>query len=178
MSERVNRSELARRLNITEGAVRKHIKRGVYRAGSDGLIDFENAKAAIAASRDPDAAIKGVLGAQARVKDPDAGGPVLPDNSLTRARAAAAVMQAKRQQLALEKEKGELIKTEDAYKACRAVISIVLERLDGAAAQIGPRVVGLEAAAAERVAREVLHTVRGEIAGMTSAIQELADAKS
>ena len=78
--------------------------------------------------------------------------------------------------LALQRAKGELIKTEDAYRACRAVVSIVIERLDGAAAQIGPRVAGLDAVAAERVAREILTAVRAEIACMGDKIKELSDA--
>ena len=176
MGEKVNQSELARRFGLSEKAIRKHVARGIYRKNKDGLIDVDEAKAALEASRDPDAALKGQLGGQAVAKEAvGEGRGGLPENSLTRARAAAAVMQAKRQQLALEKEKGELIRTEDAFKACRAVISVVLERLDAAAAQIGPRVVGLDAAASERVAREVLHSVRGEIAGMTKAIEELAN---
>lgn len=178
MGEKVNQSELARRLGLSEKAVRKHVARGIYRRNKEGLIDVDDAKTALDAYRDPDAALKGQLGGQAVSKTPAGGGGGLPENSLTKARTAQALLAAKRQQMALDKERGELIRTDDAFKACRAVISIVLERLDGAAAQIGPRVAGLDAAAAERVAREVLHSVRGEIAGMTTAIQELADAKS
>lgn len=189
MGEKVNASELARRLGVSEGAVRKHVKRGMYRAGRDGLFDADDCRVAWLAGRDPDKVLVGMLGGQAVRKKPveeptlpqgeepkvDAQ-PInsIPENSLTRARAANAVMQAQRQQLALHKEKGELIKTADAIKACRAVISVVLERLDGASAQIGARVVGLDAVAAERVAREILNAARAEIAGMAASVQEVA----
>lgn len=95
----------------------------------------------------------------------------LPETSLSKARTAQAVLRATREQLALSREKGELIRTDDAYRACRTVVAVVLERLDGAAAQIGARVVGLDAVAAERVAREVLADVRREIAGMGNQIE-------
>ena len=177
MSDRVNASELARRIGVSEGAVRKHVKRGMYRAGRDGLFDADECKMAWEAGRDPDAAIKGALGGQSVSNDAKAGGEArLPENSLTRARTAQAALRAQREGLALQRAKGELIKTSDAYRACRAVVSIVIERLDGAAAQIGPRVAGLDAVAAERVARDILMAVRAEIAGMSSKIQEIADA--
>ncbi len=178
MADLVNASELGRRLGVSEGAVRKHVRRGLYRPNRDGLFDVEHCKAAWEAGRDPDAVIKGLAGAQAVARDAAASREGLPENSLTRARAANTALQARRNRLALEREQGLLIKTEDAYRACRAVVTIVIERLDGAAAQIGPRVVGLDAVAAERVAREILHGVRAEIAGMAKAIEEVADGPS
>jgi phage terminase Nu1 subunit (DNA packaging protein) len=179
MGDRVNQTELARRLGVSEGAVRSHIRRGMYRKGKDGLFDVDHVRQVWQTSRDPDAVLRGVLAKEARQKVVDTPeGPRLPETSLSRARAAQAVLQAQRQQMQLQREKGELIKTEDAYRACRAVVTVVLERLDGAAAQIGPRVVGLDAAAAERVAREVLHSVRAEIAAMANAIEEVANEKS
>jgi hypothetical protein len=56
MSEFVNQSELARRLGITEGAIRKGVKSGLYKRGHDGLINFEVAKASWEMNRDPDGA--------------------------------------------------------------------------------------------------------------------------
>jgi hypothetical protein len=87
-------------------------------------------------------------------------------------------LKAQREHLALAREKGELIKTADAIKAGMLVVSLVTERLDGAAAQIGARVVGLDAVGAERVAREVLTGIRKEIAGLAETIGAVADAKS
>lgn len=176
MSELVNASELARRLGVSEGAVRKHVRRGLYKANQNGLFNVSECKALWETGRDPDAVLKGIAGGEAVSSKPVLGGGV--ESSLSKARAARELMAAKRQQIMLQKEQGQLIKTEDAYKACRAVVTVVLERLDGAAAQIGPRVVGLDAVAAERVAREVLHGVRAEISGMAAAIEEVADGAS
>ena len=174
MSEQVNASELARRLGVSEGAVRKHARRGLYKPRKTGLFDVDECRAAWETSRDPDAVLKGIAGGQAVSRGPAPIGPQ--ENTLTKARTAQAALRAQREGLALQRAKGELIKTEDAYRACRAVVSIVIERLDGAAAQIGPRVAGLDAVAAERVARDILMAVRAEIAGMSSKIQEIADA--
>ncbi len=175
MADRANASELARRLGVTEGAVRKHVKRGMYRQGRDGLFDAEECRAAWEAGRDPDAALKGIAGGRA-VSKGDGTAPAVPESSLARARIAHTAVRAQREHLALQKAKGELIRTDDAFRACRSVIGIVLERMDGAAAQIGARVVGLDAVAAERVARDVLAAVRTEIAAMGSSIKEVADA--
>ena len=54
-----------------------------------------------------------------------------------------------------------------------AVVSVITERIDGASAKIGPRVVGLDAAAATSVAREILNGVRAEIAGLADAVEVL-----
>lgn len=179
MDEYVNSVELGRRLGVSEAAVRKHVSRGLYspeaRGSMKGKYHVGRCKAAYETGRDPDAALRGVAGAEAL----GASGPStrLPENSLTKARAAQAVLKAQREQIALARAKGELISAADAMKAARAVISIVIDRIEGAAAQIGPRVVGLDAAAAERVARDILHGVRAEIAGIASAIEVLSDAK-
>ncbi len=177
MAEFVNASELARRMGVSEGAIRKSLKRGLLRrhgSGTNkGLFDVDASKAAYENDRDPDAALRGVAGGLAVSTKPVTNN--LPENSLTRARTAQATLKAQREQIGLLRLKGELIRTEDAYRAIMAVVSIVTERLDGAAAQIGARVVGLDAVAAERVARDILANVRKEIAGMSSAIQVVAN---
>ncbi len=152
---------------------------GSFRRGRDGLFDLEDSKA-LWANRDPDKALQGQLGAAAVAKFPagENGAALPPETSLSRARTAQAALRAQREHLALQKTKGEIIKTDDAFRACRAVVGIVIERLDGAAAQIGARVVGLDAVAAERVAREVLTAVRTEIAAMSNSIQEVVDGNS
>ena len=174
MSENVSGRALAARLGVSENAIRKATKRGLLiKERSSGLYDVEKAKRAWE-MRDPDAAMKGIAGGQAVAKNPITGAP--PESSLTRARTVQAALKAEREKLALQRARGEVISKADALAACRAVVSIVLERLDGAAAQIGPRIVGLDAPAAERVAREVLHTIRAEIAGTTNAVTEISDA--
>ncbi len=175
MTEKVNASELARRLGVSEAAVRKHVRRGLYSPDRDGSYDVEMCRAAWQAQRDPDAVAKGQAGGAAVSGAPAA---PFPEGALTKARAAREGIRATREKIALDRTRGLLIPTEDAYRACRAVITIVVERIDGAAAQLGPRVVGLDAAGAERVAREVLSGIRAEIAKMAGAIEEVANGQN
>lgn len=176
MGDRVNQSELARRLNVSEGAVRKHVKRGIYRAGRDGKYDADECIALYRATVDPDAALKGAAGGEAVSRQPAklAHG----ETPLARSRAAHIALQAKRQHLALQKERGELIKFDDALRAARAVVTVIVERLDGAPAQIAQRVQGLDAVAAERVAREIIDGIRIEIAGIAGSIVGVRNAAS
>ncbi len=172
MGDRVSQSEMARRLGVTEKAVRKHVKSGIYRRGADGLIDYETAKAALAAYRDPDSALRGLAGGQAVAKEPSAGGVPVPETNLTRARTAQAAIAAQRQQLALAREKGEVIKKTDAIAAATAVVTVINERLDGLAAQLAPRVAGMtNVAEIERVARELIASMRAEVAALADAIE-------
>lgn len=176
MSERVSGNELAKRLGLTERAVRKHVLRGLYRRGADGKFDFEKCRALWQANRDPDSAIRGLAGGAAVTKQPADDTLRLPETSLSKARTAHAALSAQRQKLLLDKERGELIKSEDAFAACRAVVSVVCERIDGAAAQIAARVVGLSRVEAEKVAREILTGVRAEISKLGEAVQEVSRA--
>ena len=99
-----------------------------------------------------------------------------PETSLSKARTVQAALKAQHTQLQLAKARGEVISTAEAFKACRVVISIVLERLDGVPGQVAPRVLGMQSAAEiERVVKEVLHTARAEMAKMGDAIQVVAD---
>ena len=179
MSERVTASELARRLGVTEGSVRKHLKTGMYRRGRDRLIDFDAARVSFDATRDPDAAIKGQLGGEAVAKSDDGGVRAPVETTLTRARTAQAILKGQREQLALSKAKGELISKADAMTACRAVISIANERLDGVAAQAAPRVAGMaNVAEIERIIREAVNSARTEIAGLGKAIEVAGETRS
>lgn len=174
MGDRVNQSELARRLNVSEGAVRKHVKRGIYRAGKDGKYDAEECIALYRANVDPDAALKGVAGGEAVSQQP--GKLTSGETPLARSRAAVTALQAQREHLRLQKEKGELIKFDDALRAARAVVTTIVERLDGAPAQIAQRVQGLDPVAAERVARDIIDGIRSEIAGIAGSIEEVGNA--
>jgi hypothetical protein len=177
----VTGTELAAALGITETGVRKHHKRGLFRRNSQKMYHLEDSKAAYAMNRDPDR-VAGGIASLAAAAEANGESPArslgIQENGLTRARAIQATIKAQREKLALDKARGEVLRTEDAYRAVRAVIGVVTERLDGAAGQIGPRVVGLDAAAAERVARDVLRGVRAEIAGLATALKEAIDAES
>lgn len=168
-----NSVQLAAYLGVSEAAVRKHVRKGLYRQTRANLFDLEMCKQAWECNRDPDAVERGLAGKRVISKTP------VPDslageNSLTRARTISQTIKAQREALHLEREQGEVIRTADAYAACRTVIAVVNERLDGAAAQIGARVVGLNAVDAERVAKDILAGVRKEIAGMSGVIEVVA----
>ncbi len=172
--EYVTGTELARRLGVSEGAVRKHVKRGLYSAERSGLFDLEKCRVAWHSTRDPEAVLKGAAGGAAVAKVPSAPfSGATGESSLSKARTAVTVLKAQREQLELQRSRGEVIGKADALRACLAVATIVNERIDGAAAQIGPRVVGLDAAGAERVAREILDTIRREISQMGAAVEQL-----
>lgn len=170
--------ELARRLGISESMVRKHKANGLFRCvrhgAHRGRYRWRECETAYRNERDPDKAIAGAISAAGGRTDAVA--PGLPESSLVRARTAQATLKAQREKLALDKARGELIATADAIRAARAVISVVLERLDGAPSQIGARAAGMDAVAIERVARDVLNACRNEIAAVGPAIVGVADA--
>jgi hypothetical protein len=173
MGEIVNASELARRLDVSEGAIRKATKRGLLRRDRSGGYDLEKAKAAWETGRDPDAVLKGIAGGEAVSSRPGGAGM---ETSLSKARAANAVLQAQRQKLALDRARGEVISKRHALEAVRAVVTVTTERLDGAAAQIAPRVAGMiNVAEIEKICREVINGARSEIAKMAEAIEVVAD---
>jgi DNA-binding transcriptional MerR regulator len=164
--------ELARRLGIDESMVRKYVRNGLFaresRGPNTGKYDAAKCIELYQINRDPDAVLKGIAGSEA------VGAPrPAQENALTRARAASAVLSAQKQQIELAKMKGELISKAEARAACRACVTVITERLDGAAAQIGPRVVGLDAVGAELIAREILTAVRREIAGLADAVEAI-----
>ena len=65
MSEMVSGNELARRLGVSETAVRKHVKKGLYRPNKAGQFDADACEKAWRMNRDPDAVARGLAGAQA-----------------------------------------------------------------------------------------------------------------
>ena len=173
MGERVSKSEMARRLGVSESAVRKHVKSGLYKAGPDGLIDAEAARAAWEIGRDPDAALKGSLGGAA-VRKAETETILLPETGLARARTVGATLAAQHAKIKLDRERGKLIETKDALAACRLVIAVVCERLDGLPGSVAQRVAGLDAVAVERVLRDAINQVRVEVAALQGAVQEVA----
>jgi hypothetical protein len=175
--EFVSKSEFARRMGVSEGAVRKHIKRGLYNVNKDGLLDPVKSKAILEAVRDPENIARGDIARAAAGHPPQLpatdGGPVDPlsGNQLIRARTAAATLDAQHKKLKLDQARGDLISREDARRACLAVVSVVNERIEGAAAQIAVRVAGIASVPeCERIAKEVLRHVRSEIASLGDAL--------
>lgn len=178
MDDYVTGRELARQLNISETMIRKHRATGLLiqqRAGAHkGKYHLEQSMAAFRVNRDPDAALKGIAGGAASRGE----AAPLPESSLTKVRTIHAGLRAQREKLELEQRRGELINKADARAAILAVVTVVTERMDGAAAMIAPRVAGMtNPAEIERVARDVLNAVRAEIAGMAQLIEVVANAK-
>lgn len=176
MSERVTKSEFARRLGVSETAVRKHLKRGIYVAGRDGLIDVEMALAAYRAGVDPDSKLKGEAGASVTAKRgtdlPAADAPG--ETSLSRARAGATLVKIQREKLALDRARGKLIEREAALAAALEVASVIKERIEGSAPQIAVRVAGVSSVPeCERICRDVLRSVLAELAGLAQSVREV-----
>ncbi len=164
---------LAKGLGVDWHTAKKHADAGLFkpvaRGPNEGKYDLARCRELYEAARDPDAALKGALGGQA------VSGKGVADVStsqLLRARTAGATIKAQREQIELQRLRGELISKEDARRAARAVVTVVCERIEGAASMIGVRVVGCTSAAdAERIAREILRGVRAEVAGIADAIE-------
>lgn len=177
MGERVSRAELARRLGLNEASVRKHLAKGLYKLGPDKKVDFEDAKAAWIANRDPDAVIKGALGGAAVAKGGRPETLAAGETTLSRTRAAHTALRVQKEKLQLDKARGRLIDRDAAMDASLAVASVIKERIEGAASQIAVRVAGVSSVPeCERIARDVLRGVLAELAGLAQSVQEVADA--
>lgn len=174
----VSGRELARRLGVDERMVRKHVANGLIAAEKSGphagKFDAARCMELIAVNKDPDGVLRGLAGAAAvRAEDASEGaGRDLPENRLTRARTASALLKARAQEIELARLQGKLISKEDARRAVAMAVTIINERLDGLAGQLGPRVCGIASAAeVEKVAREVINGLRGDIAALADAVE-------
>ena len=177
--EYVNVAELARRIGISDTMVRRYRDRGLFKSASGGSAaqPYDAAKCVelYKANLDPDAALKGIAGGAAVALDGRA--DPLGGNSLLRARTATAMIEAQSKTLHLKKLQGELISKADAKAAVRSAITIICERLDGAAGQIGPRVAGNPSAAeCEQIARSIINDVRRDISAMADTIEAVGNA--
>lgn len=86
------------------------------------------------------------------------------NKSLTEERLRRERIRADRDQLALDRERGDVIKTETAQKLWAAVMQNVVNRLDAMSSKVAPRVHGLSIPEAKAEIDKSINEVKGEIA--------------
>lgn len=159
MAELVNASELARRLGVTEGAVRKHVRNGLYKAGPKGLFDADACKKSWEMNRSP-----GSMMGELHQASQDTGLVNIPTTPLLRARTVSATLDAKRRQIELQQLEGKLIERDHARAACLAVVHEIKTRLDGLPSAAAPVVHAAPTVAeAEAMLRGMVRAVLVEI---------------
>lgn len=138
MSERVNLSELGRRLGHNKGYIHKLKSRGVLEFDASGLIDIDEAIAAIAASRDPAKLHMAYVNERQREKfrgsskSSDAPPPQTPfsgSSAFVRAQTARAAFDAKLKELAFHQQTGKLVDAEEVSRAAFALARQAQENL-------------------------------------------------
>lgn len=159
-----NQNDVAEAVGISQSAVSRWLQKGIIRARkSDGLIHVGTAKAAIEIARDPDAALKGIAGAAALAGEPASKELTVP-TQLAKARTASAIVSAQKQQIELQRLKGELISKVDVEAAIRTAQVIVIERLEGLPGLLAARVMQAPSVAAgEQIIREAVRNLRAEL---------------
>lgn len=176
MGELIGGRELSRRLGISETMVRKHRLNGLFVYAAPNKFDWEKSEAAYRMNRDPDGVRRAQLSAVGAGDDGVTSGA---ESSLTKARAAQALLRGERDRLALEKARGEVIRKSDALAAARLVIVTVTERMDGVASQLAPRLVGMQnAAEIERMIRAAINGVRGEVEALATTLEGTGHGRS
>lgn len=137
MSDRVNLSELGRRLGHNKGYIHKLKSRGVLAFDDSGLIDIDEAIAAIAASRDPAKLHMASVNERQRDKFRGSGGPDVPppvpsasgSSAFVRAQTARAAFDAKLKELALQQQMGKLVDADEVSRAAFALARQAQENL-------------------------------------------------
>lgn len=135
MSERVNLSELGRRLGHNKGYIHKLKSRGVLAFDEDGLIDLDDARSAIAASRDPGKHYMGDVNARQREKyrgsfgDSPAPSVSASNSPFVKAQTARALFDAKLKELAFQQQTGKLVDAEEVTRAAFALARQAQENL-------------------------------------------------
>lgn len=106
MSERIRQAELARRVGVSRQAIGDLVARGKLVVGGDGLLDFDEARAAIAANVHP--AGKTASAARPAEPPPAETPPPTPKIDYHAARTLREFTEAQRAALKLRQESGEL----------------------------------------------------------------------
>lgn len=177
-AEFVSLNGLATALGLTYKSAKKHVTSGLWKpvthGANKGKFNLERCRDLWEMSRDPIAVEKGDAAKSAAGIETGSATA----SPLTQARTMHQVFAAKERELRFKKAQGKVIDREEAERAAAAVISVINERLEGAASQIAVRVAGISSVSeCERVAREVLRQVRAELAGIGEAVEQVgADA--
>lgn len=165
-------TEVADAIGLSQSAVSKWVQKGVVKPRrSDGAIHAATAKAAIDIARDPDGALKGIAGAAALGNDSPASKELTVPTQLAKARTASAIVSAQKQQIELQRLKGELIAKTDVEAAIRTAQVIVIERLEGLPGLLAARVMQAPSVAAgEQIIREAVRNLRAELEQLGAAL--------
>lgn len=159
MPELITQAEYARRVNVTRQAVNDWVSRGVIHL-VNGLVDPDQAQAAIAAAHDP-------------VRDQrilTAGSDAPPaaksdDDSFARARARREMAEAERAELKLARERGELAPVSVMQAALTRVAARLAAILDAVPVQI--------ARAAPHLTRADLDVIEQQLAAARNAAADI-----
>lgn len=166
-------ADIARAMNLSHEAVRKHKNSGLIAPGKDGRFDIVRAASLIEANRDPIAAMKGLAGGAAvsgEQGDKAAYKAALAANPMLHARTMGAVLDVKQKELNLAKQKGELIAKEDARRACLAVVAEIKVRLDGIPSAVAPMAHAASSVAeAEQIVRAAIRAAMVEVSRLGEA---------
>lgn len=154
MSERVNLSELGRRLGHNKGYIHKLKARGVLAFGEDGLVDLDAAIAAIASARDPSKQhMKSVNDRQRERSQGPA--PTPPEGfeappsassnaSFMKAQTARAMMDFKLKEVALKRETGELVDRKSVESAAFTTARALRDSVLGLPTRLAPELAGMK----------------------------------
>ncbi len=159
MPELITQAEYARRVNVSRQAVHDWVSRGVIHL-VDGLVDPDQAQAAIAAVHDP---VRDQRILAAGAASPEA--PKGDDESFARARARREMAAAAREELKLAKELGEL--------APVAVMQAALTRVAARLAAILDAVPVQVARAAPHLTRADLDVIEQQLAAARNAAADI-----
>ena len=172
-TEFVTINGLSKALGLSYKSAKKHVDSGLWKPVThgqhQGKFNLAKCRELYAMAVDPINREKGELGAAAATGSPPPSSSS--NNPMLTARLHSQVFEAKARQLKFDKASGKLIDREEARRACLAVISVVNERVEGAASQIAVRVAGnASVPECERICKDVLRQVRVEIAGLGAAL--------
>lgn len=168
---------LATVLGVDWKTARKHVDSGLFkpqaRGPNAGKYDIARCRELYETSRDPDAVLKGALGAAA--SGSTGGADPLVGNPLLRARTAGAALDAQAKQISLARLKGELIARADVEVAIRTAQTVVIERLEGLPGLLAARVQQAQSVAAgEAIIRDAVATIRDELANLGKGLADAA----
>lgn len=171
MTERITKTELANRLDVSQPYISKLVKSGVVSVGSDGLVEWPKAKQEIESNEHPSykghKKVNKQAKAKAKIEQLDNLDNVALHKKYTQAKTAEKVYSAKLRELEFQKENGRLIPIEEVIEDAartgeeiRAILLAIPSRI--APALDGKTAVEIEAAMTEAIneALTILHETR------------------
>jgi hypothetical protein len=162
-------ADIARAMNLSHEAVRKHKNSGLISPGKDGLFDIARSVSLIETNRDPIAAMKGLAGAAALAGE-QGEKAAFANSPMLKARTMGAVLDVQAKQINVARLKGELILKEDARRACLAIVAEIKVRLDGLPSAVAPMAHAAPSVAeAEQIIRAAVRAAMVEVSRLGEA---------